>query len=187
MKKSASLVVIAMVAASALLSGCQNVKNELGVGRNSPDEFTVVKRAPLSLPPDYTLRAPSTGDVPSASGASSQARAALMGQSRAPVDIAADSPDGSFLKKAGAGAANPEIRSVINKENGIIAVQNKSVGDKLIFWKEGQTDDQAVPASVVNARKEAERLKQNKEEGKPVTDGKVPVIENKQSTIDKLF
>lgn len=182
--KKASLIL--MLAGVALVSGCQNVKNELGVGRNSPDEFLVVKRAPLSLPPDYSLRAPSEGEVPPASEASSQARTALMGSSRADEKIAEDSPDSSFLKKTGAANANPDIRAMINKENGIIALENKTVGEKLIFWKE-HNDDQAIPSSVVDPKKEAQRIQQNKADGKPVNEGKVPVIEKKQSTIDKLF
>ena len=36
-----------------LLGACSGVKEELGLTRNSPDEFTVVKRAPLTLPPEW--------------------------------------------------------------------------------------------------------------------------------------
>ncbi len=57
--KNNILLIGGLLTAILALSGCSDVKQELGVGRNSPDEFMVVKRAPLTLPPDYTLRPPS--------------------------------------------------------------------------------------------------------------------------------
>ena len=44
---------------AALLGGCSGtVQENLGIGKHSPDEFQVVRRAPLVLPPDYSLRPP---------------------------------------------------------------------------------------------------------------------------------
>ena len=43
------------------LAGCQNTKEMLGLTKRSPDEFQVVSRAPLSMPPDYSLRPPTPG------------------------------------------------------------------------------------------------------------------------------
>ena len=51
-------VLFAALAAALSLSACADMKKELGIGRNSPDEFMVVKRAPLTLPPDDDLRPP---------------------------------------------------------------------------------------------------------------------------------
>jgi hypothetical protein len=50
-----------------------------------------------------------------------------------------------------------------------------------------ETTDAAVPASTVDAKAEAERLKKNQAEGKPANAGDVPVIEKKQGTLDKIF
>jgi hypothetical protein len=48
---SASLVAI------TALSACgKNLQEDLGLVKKAPDEFAVVTRAPLSVPPDYTLR-----------------------------------------------------------------------------------------------------------------------------------
>ena len=54
---------IAPVTAAVLLSGCGNsqLSRTFGLTRDTPDEFTVVTRAPLSMPPDYTLRPPEPG------------------------------------------------------------------------------------------------------------------------------
>ncbi len=168
------------------VTGCSGVKQQLGVGRNSPDEFAVVKRAPLTLPPDYALRPPSAADKPPATDASDQARTALLGKQA--VDAVKGDAEKSLLDKMGAANANPEIRTVLNKDNGTIALQNQTVADKLIFWKDGaQGDDSKTPSTIVDPKAEAARLKKNKEEDKPVNDGKTPTIEKKQSTFDKIF
>ena len=41
-----------------LLTGCSSARDIVGLSKQSPDEFEVVTRAPLSLPPDYGLRVP---------------------------------------------------------------------------------------------------------------------------------
>ena len=51
-----------------------------------------------------------------------------------------------------------------------------------------QQQAQEQGASVLaESRAEAQRIRENQEEGKPVNDGKVPTIEKKESTLDKLF
>jgi hypothetical protein len=165
--------------------GCSSFKKELGVGRNSPDEFAVVKRAPLSLPPDYDLRPPSAENMQAGGDASGQARAALLGKSS--DEGVKGAGEKSLLGKIGASSADPEIRNAINKDNGAIALQNRSVADKLIFWKDEEETQDKVPASVVDPKAEKDRLKNNKDEGKPVNDGNVPTIEKKQGTFDKIF
>ena len=39
-----------------MLGACSTVKDKMGLAEQSPDEFMVMSRAPLSLPPDYTER-----------------------------------------------------------------------------------------------------------------------------------
>lgn len=47
-------VVIGILAALTLVSGCSNMtKEKLGLSKKAPDEFMVVPQAPLSLPPEY--------------------------------------------------------------------------------------------------------------------------------------
>lgn len=169
----------------SLVAGCSNVKRELGVGRNSPDEFAVVKRAPLSLPPEYNLRAPSSEYLPPASEVSQQARGVLMTGTSAAAST--DAADQSFLQRTGATQADPDIRSAINRDNGYIALQSRTVADRLIFWSDKEADLSKMPASIVDATAEAERLEKNKQEGKAANDGNVPVIEKKQSAFDKIF
>ena len=177
----------AVLALPLLLAACGTVKKQVGVGRHSPDEFAVVKRAPLSLPPEYALRPPSADYIPPASEATQQARSALMGGETPASAAKAGSAEEAFLARAGAQQADPDIRAAINRDNGYIALQNRTVADKLIFWGDGETNPERVPTSVVDAKAEAERLQKNREEGKSVTEGDVPVIEKKKSTFDKIF
>ena len=184
MKRQTIPMLLALAALA--LSGCQSVKKELGVGRNSPDEFAVVKRAPLSMPPDYTLRAPETGEAPAAAIASNQAKTIVLGKPAA--EPATDgSADSALLQKLGTQNADPLVREKISEENGYIALENQKLVDKLIFWKEPDVTDADLPASQVDAAKEAERIKQNEKQGAPVTQGDTPVVEEKKGTIDKIF
>lgn len=72
---------LAIVAVS-LLGGCARgtVQDALGMGKRAPDEFAVVKRAPLIVPPDFDLRPPDPGAPrPQIGRTSDQARVALTG------------------------------------------------------------------------------------------------------------
>ncbi|MBM3507404.1 MAG: DUF3035 domain-containing protein, partial [Alphaproteobacteria bacterium] len=64
-----------ILAASVMLGGCSNVRESLGLVRQSPDEFTVVTKSPLVLPPDFGLRPPIPGAPPVAQAADPQAQA----------------------------------------------------------------------------------------------------------------
>ena len=39
----------------------EDLKSTFGLNKRAPDEFAVPTRAPLSLPPDYSLRPPEPG------------------------------------------------------------------------------------------------------------------------------
>lgn len=180
------LALTVLLSAALMLSGCESVKKQVGAGRHSPDEFAVVKRAPLTLPPEYSLRPPSADYIPPASEATQQARSVLMGEAAASA-AAKGSADQAFLARTGAQQADPDIRAAINRDNGYIALQNRTVADRLIFWSENEDNPDRAPTSVVDAAAEAERIQQNRAEGKPLNDGNVPVIEKKKSTLDKIF
>ena len=81
---------IALLPLLALLGGCgEEMRKSFGLGKNAPDEFQVVRRAPLSLPPDFQLRPPQPGAVrPQEGSTTEQARSAVLRQS----DQAAQAP-----------------------------------------------------------------------------------------------
>src|SRR5665213_1041626 len=64
------------------LSACSSdLSRTFGFTRDAPDEFEVTTRAPLSMPPDYTLRPPRPGATrPQEMTAPRAAEAALVPQ-----------------------------------------------------------------------------------------------------------
>ena len=75
------------------LGGCADPKKALGLGKRSPDEFTVVTRAPLSLPPEFALRPPQPGvQRPQELGPVETARQSVFAPSGQPTNSAASAP-----------------------------------------------------------------------------------------------
>jgi hypothetical protein len=177
---------LVMLAAAAAMMGslgaCSGIKQSLGLDKQAPDEFTVVARAPLELPPDYGLRPPRAGTLrPQDQTPTEIARNTVF---RAPDDKAAavTVPQGrqsvgeaALLKQAGAEKADPNIRRIVNQENTRYLETDRGFIDTLVFWQK-----KPEPGVVVDPTKESERLRQNAALGKPVTDGETPIIERKK-------
>jgi Protein of unknown function (DUF3035) len=130
-------IVLAAVAVVGL-TGCQSLNKSLGLNKVVPDEFRIVTKAPLVVPPDYSLRPPAPGEPrPQELQPESAARAVLVGQVQA-----ADRSPGENLLVARAGGANtdPLIRFVVDDENGAIAHKDASFAEKVMFWRKDQPD-----------------------------------------------
>lgn len=169
------LDIILLTSAVAALSACSNAKEKMGLTHRAPDEFAVVKRAPLAMPPDYELRPPSPGAPrPQEEAVEDQARAVVFGgeQQAASRSSSPDSTEEAVLQQTGASAADPSIRRTVDVEAATIKDDNRPVAEKLLGW--AKKDKGEAPSSVVDAAAEAERLKQNEEEGRPVTEGQTP-------------
>lgn len=152
------------------VSACSSTKEQLGLTKKSPDEFQVVKRAPLAMPPDYSLRPPEPGAPrPQEQSSYETARETIFGegaQTQAPVPSNAGE---SLLQQAGATQADPNIRRTVDSELDISGESNKPVIKRLM-----NIGDDTPEGVEVDPVKEAERLKKNAEEGKPVTAGETP-------------
>lgn len=167
--------VITVFLAVIALAGCSGAKEQLGLARKAPDEFAVVKRAPLAMPPDYSLRPPQPGAPrPQEQHSEEQAREVVFG-SESQGSAKPGSGESALLQRTGADQADPSIRSVVDRETAAMAPKEKPVAQKLLGVAIG--GDQKPPASVVDPKAEAERLKKNAAEGKPVTEGKTPSVD----------
>ncbi len=157
------------------LAACSSAKDQLGLNKQVPDEFKVVKRAPLDLPPDYSLRPPRPG-APRPQEATTSATAAqtVFGETATKEVSAPTSGEAALLGRAGSAEADPNIRSRVDSETQSLFDRNKPVAEKL-FGIGG--DKNAASASVVDAKAEAERLEGNASAGKSVTEGETPSIE----------
>ena len=181
MNSTRVLCVLALTAAAGL-GGCQSTAKALGVAKVTPDEFRVVTKAPLVVPPDYSLRPPAPGEPrPQELQPESAARAALAGQA-----ASAQRSDGERLLVARSGAekADPLIRYVVDDEFGDLAHKDKSFADRVMFWRK---DQPAAPAPVadgsspvlVDAAAEEARLR-------AITGGKTVIIAREKSNWLKL-
>ena len=171
------------IAAAALLAlgACDSFRDELGLTKQPPDEFRVVSRAPLAVPPNYTLATPAPGTPrPQEGTPTDQARTAVFGNEQAgqPVAAGSDSGEQAFLNAAGADEADPQIRQVVDAETRSINQESSSFVDALIFWQ-----DDGDPGVVVDPAKEAQRIQENQALGRPLTEGDTPVIERPERGI----
>lgn len=187
------VILLAILPLGMALSSCTGVKEQLGLTKSAPDEFTVVTKAPLIIPPDLTLRPPRPGaSGPGDAQAHERARRALVGAAAeeetspaAPETAAQPDPsraEASFLKKAGADEADPRIRTVIRRETLAVAEKDPSFIRRLMFWRDGPEEE-----PVVDAEKEAERLREAAAKGGSPAEGEVPVIERKSSIFKRAF
>jgi hypothetical protein len=118
------------------LAGCDSASRAFGIAKVTPDEFRVVSKAPLVLPPDYSLRPPAPGEPrPQELQPESAARQALEGQREG--DVRSDG-EKMLAARAGADKADPLIRYVVDDEFGNIAHKDKSFADWVLFWKQGK-------------------------------------------------
>ena len=186
---SSSFVRAAVVSAVAALalSACSDAKKAIGLERTAPDEFVVVSRAPLTVPPDMqSLPRPNPGAVrPQEGTTSSQAAAAVFGKQTAKQrqNAAAGSGQQALVSKAGGKGVDPDVRRKVEQETNQMIVADKSWVDNLLFWRKP-----SEPTSVVDPKKEAQRLREAQAEGKPVNDGVVPTIDRKRKApLEGLF
>ncbi|MCW8835365.1 MAG: DUF3035 domain-containing protein [Rhodospirillales bacterium] len=176
--------VFAGLFALTLLSGCDTAKEQLGLTKKAPDEFTVYRRAPLSLPPAYDLRPPEPGAVgPAREDPRLQAKNALTGGRTA--DQVKDKSMGEYalLKSAGALDVDPGIRQQVNRETSIYAEESETFTEKMMFWS-----DKNPYGTIVDADKESQRIRENQALGDPLTKGETPKIERKsKALLEGLF
>lgn len=184
-QRSMSFSLLATLGVLALglgLSGCAKTREAFGLNKSAPDEFAVVTRAPLSLPPDYGLRPPTPGvQRPQENAVKDEARRILVtsgGSKITETTAAASVGESALLSKAGAANVDPSIRQKVSRENNLLASGDKGFVDRLIFWRK---DEQKH--SEIDPNREARRLSENAAMGDPATKGPTPVIERKKRGI----
>ncbi|MBT3171637.1 MAG: DUF3035 domain-containing protein [Rhodospirillaceae bacterium] len=167
------------MAGVAGLAGCGGVGNSLGFGKQSPDEFAVVRNAPLTLPPDYSLRPPRPGAPrPQEEPLRAQAESSIFGQEGGSQTRPESEGEYAFLREADALETNPEIRRVINEEFTIFAQEGEGFFESLLFWRADE-----LQGEVIDASGEAQRLNENAAMGLPPDSGETPVIERRDKAL----
>ena len=197
MRRNLVLMAALAIAVPALVGGCTSVKEQLGLTKQSPDEFKVVSRAPLSMPPDYNLRPPTPGAPRPQEGSSrDQAAAAVFGHPGAglqpdqipPIgegesESAQSSGESALLQSAGASGVDPNIRTLVDGETAADEADSETLADTLVFWR-----DPEPYGDVVDAEAEQKRLQENEALGNPVTEGDTPIIvRKKRGMLEGIF
>ncbi|MGK2873015.1 MAG: DUF3035 domain-containing protein [Alphaproteobacteria bacterium] len=182
-----ALICVAGCIAAVSLGGCSGAKRAFGMQKVTPDEFTVVTKPPLVLPPDYSLRPPQPGAPnPAVITPSGNAELALFGRDGQLSDNAQGYTSGevSLLETTGGSGANPNIRQVVNAETASLVEKDSSVAEKILFWQEPSE----APAAVINPVKEAERLKGAKPTATPDAEAAKPAAKpEEKGWFDGLF
>jgi hypothetical protein len=161
--------------AFATLGGCTSLRQALGSEKTAPDEFRVVSKAPLVVPPEFNLRPPRPGEArPMELRADLQARNAVFG-----VQLGATASDGErwLVEKAGGTNADPRIRAVIDEETGGVSRKPTRLADRIMGLV---TPEPTQPADPLLAEAEAERLRLEKAAIRNATGGQpVSIQQNK--------
>jgi hypothetical protein len=174
---------VAILVACALGTGaCSNLRQQIGLDKQVPDEFRIVARPPLSMPPDFALRPPQPGAPrPQEEAVVDRARQTVFRiepSATAPtrdLPAGASGGEGALLRQAGADRADPNIRATLTRE-GIGAEQpERGMVERLAFWRSAPP-----PGVVVDPQREAQRLRENQALGRPVTEGETAVIRRRR-------
>jgi hypothetical protein len=164
--------ILLVILAAFTLSACENARQAMGIGKQSPDEFEVVTRAPLSMPPDFGLRPPRPGADRLQEKAIADSARDLLVKSAGTTALGKQVPGTSkgetaLLAKAGATNPDPSVRQTLNRESSILVTEDDSFTDRLIFWQKKQP-----PGTVVDAAAEQKRLRENAGLGDAPTKGR---------------
>ena len=176
-RRSARAMSVLCVGLLIGLSGCGSMRDALGISKNPPDEFAILTKAPLVMPPDYALRPPRPGQAelrsvqPSDSAqtailpAGAQAGAMTTGQQL-------------LLQKAGALNADPEIRKTLNTDAGNRVEKDQGFVDRIVFWR-GAPDITAE--AELNPDQEEARLVRQRRLEQAIGEGEEVVIKKSGS------
>lgn len=187
--KTGKLALISVVGciAAVSLGGCSGAKRAFGMQKVAPDEFTVVTKPPLVLPPDYSLRPPQPGAPnPAVITPSGNAELALFDRDGQLSDNAQGYTSGevNLLETTGGSGASANIRQVVNAETASLVEKDSSIAERILFWQEPSE----APAAVIDPVKEAERLKGNKAPDESASETKKPAAKpEKKGWFDGLF
>jgi hypothetical protein len=169
-----SLVPCCLLALSACSSG--DVVRSFGLTRDAPDEFQVTTRAPLSMPPDFTLRPPEPGAArPQEMSQRDQAQATLVPDTALGSGSGGDSAGQQALVEQAGPAAPADIRRRVDADSALDA-GDPTLVDRLMFWRKS-----TAPVEI-DAGAEAQRLRANAATGQSPVAGDTPIIQPKKSS-----
>jgi hypothetical protein len=183
---------LALLAPLLLLAACGgDTARTLGLTRDAPDEFQVVTRAPLSLPPSFQDLPPPRPGAQRPQELSARERGestlvpgAILGEGR--VDRVSGG-EAALVAQAGRASGTPtagnDIRRRVDEESLRLDRPQRNVVDRLMFWR-----DPPTPGTVLDPARESQRLRENSALGRSVEEGETPIIQRRQrGLLEGLF
>jgi hypothetical protein len=129
------VLLIAAGAAIAVTTACSSGSSSA----RTPDEFRVVTKAPLIVPPEYALRPPQAGgSLPAEVDPSRTEIATAFGST---IGKDASKSERALVAAAGANAVNPMVRSQVDYEETKTIRKSTGVVDTLLFWRKDNAED----------------------------------------------
>ena len=149
-----------LLAAGLSLMSCDTIREAAGITKEPPDEFAVVTKAPLIIPPDYNLHPPKPGAAPlNQTSPTQSAQAALYGDDTAAVAATINGDysqaEKLLLAQSGAATADDSIRRTIAADNSN-SEDTGSLTDSLLFGgSDAPVGDKPLDADAEKARIDA--------------------------------
>lgn len=126
----------------------------------TPDEFRVVTKAPLVVPPEYNLRPPQAGQAqPLEVSESLTSQATAFGSTRGQN---ASASERALVAAADANAVNPVIRAQVDYEEAKVIRKAPGASDEILTWNgEGEAEGDSATGGepVTIGRGSGERIK----------------------------
>jgi len=169
--KCVSNSVLALIAISVALSGCASLSAATGSSKAKPDEFRVLTKAPLEIPPEYNLVPPRPGERrPQDLEASQAARIAMLGGDGVG---GASVGEQVLVAKARGDLSDSSIRARLDSETNGQVTKSNSFADRILFWRGGDTYIEG--GTMLDADAEAEILRRKESAEKATGGGKVVI------------
>ncbi len=164
------------IAALVALGGCDRIGNPFVVLSSkppAPDEFQVITRKPLMMPPTDALPEPRLGaPSPLDPTPNRDAELALLGTDVGPPPVGSSQGEQALLSAADVAASNPEIRQTLSQD---ATGSNEPYEPPTIFELLGASE--APPKDAIDAAAEARRLQAEGVAPAPIDPNERPVVE----------
>lgn len=126
-----------LLASSVLVGACSS-------GPRTPDEFRVVRKAPLTVPPEYNLRPPAPGEaIPQELSPDAERQMSVFGRD---LGASASAGERALVEAAGAAATDRSVRAAVDFESSQSLKKNESFADAVLNYGAdgGETAEQAA-------------------------------------------
>lgn len=118
-----------------LVPGCAGGPRDPGINDAQQDEFRIVTMAPLTVPPDYSLRPPRPGQSRPVEAQAERTQVTDFGTASGQN---ASVSERALVEAADANAVSPVIRAEIDYDEAGMIRKSSSIADRVMFWRDSE-------------------------------------------------